>query len=158
MEGKDWIAIVGIAGTLLGTFLGSRQQNVYATEQERAKTIEARQSEAFLSLLNALDKGRLAEQRKIEGKNDESIKLKESFELEAGAAFRKIGVFGDKEVAEATAIWSQQDRKLPKCQPWWNADLNTWKAMREISRGESQRISREALIVLTLFCDPETAK
>jgi hypothetical protein len=158
MEGKDWVAVAGILGTLGGTFLGGFLQNHFAIERERAKTVETRQGEAFTSLLNAMDKGRVAAEREREGKKEEAARLEEAFQLEAGAAFRRIGIYGDKEVAEAIAAWSRQGRKLGQCPTWWRADLKVWETMRDRTRGANQRVERDDLIQLTLFCDPSTVK
>jgi len=154
-EGPGWyvslgLSVVGIAGALLGGAL----QHYMTLDRERVRAIEERQREAFVGFLNALDKSRVARQLEAEGDKAKARDLKTAFELEGGAAFRRIAIYGDKGVVKAMAEWSRKSTTLPPCPAHWRADLEVWELMRESSLGSRQGVSPRDLGELALFCKP----
>ena len=144
------LSVVGIVGTLLGGAL----QHYLTLDRERSKAIEERQTEAFVGFLNALDKSRVAKRLEVEGNKEKAQELETAFELEGGAAFRRIAIYGDKGVVEAAAEWSRQSATLPTCPAHWKADLEVWVSMRKSTLGPGQSVNPRDLGELALFCKP----
>jgi hypothetical protein len=141
------LSAVGIVGALLG---GAMQH--YLTLD---RTIEERQREAFTGFLNALDKSRVARQLEDAGNKEQASNLNVQFELEGGAALRRMAVYGDKDVVAAVAEWSRSGQtRLAECPAHWKSDLNVWESMRRHSLGRWQSVSPRDLGELALFCRP----
>jgi len=123
---------VGIVGALIG----STVQHFYSL----AQSLDARQAEAYIAFMNAFDKSRTAESEKKAGRKKAAEDLEQQYKLEAGAAVRRIAVFGHKQVVEAIAKWYRRDAILP-CEDDMSIEIATWKAMRESSLGKRQEVN-----------------
>jgi hypothetical protein len=153
-QNQVWVS-VGIAAVgIMGTLLGTAAQHFYSIDRERRQALQKRQSDAYVDFLNVLDKPRVAAQLRADGKIMEAEKLEIAFEVEGGAAFRRIAIYGDKQVVEAMAEWSRQSTTLDPCPPHWKADLGVWQRMRETSLGGGQIVNARDLGELALFCRP----
>jgi hypothetical protein len=148
------LAAVGIAGALLGTAV----QHVLSIDRERSRAFEEQQRAAYVSFLDALDKSRVAQAEAAAGDTVTARALQTQFELEGGAAFRRIAIYGHKRVVEAIAEWSRQSTTLPPCAPHWRADLEVWQLMRESSLPKGQEVSARDLGELAMFCKPPNSQ
>src|SRR5262245_20461072 len=153
--GQGWyvslgLSLVGIVGALGGSAL----QHYLTLDRERGKVIEERQREAFVGFLNALDKSRVARMLEAKGEKKKALELETEFEVQGGAAFRRIAIYGDKDVVKAIAEWSRQSTRLGPCAGHWKSDLEVWLLMRKGSLGAGQDVSPRDLGELALFCRP----
>jgi len=149
---SGWRVSLGLAGMgILGALLGSTVQHFYSLTQERSKAFEARQAEAYGAFLSAFDKSRMSQVARDEGRKEEAEQLKEEYELEVGAAVRRITVFGDKQVVEAIANWYRRDTLGP-CTEVMNPEFAAWKAMREASLGRRQEVASTDLAAVAGRC------
>ena len=158
------VAIIAIAGTLLGATV----QHLLSIDRERLERFEATQAEAYLGYMNSLDKSRMARSyREAIANSDattkpaldaEARKLELEFELEGGAALRRIAIYGDAAVVEAMAAWSRQAFPLPPCGEHWEADLAIWQHMRDSVSGQEQRVNGQDLGELALYCRPPSSQ
>jgi len=132
------LAGVGIVGALIG----STVQYYFSLQQERSKAFEEHQTDAYVSLLDALDKERMSRQTDDKAA---AAKLNQQYELEAGAAVHRIAVFGDKQVVEALAEWYRRSSSLVPCEKSIEPEVTTLKLMRDTSVGRGQEVSAEDL-------------
>jgi len=134
--------------------LGTTVQHFLTMDRERREAFREQQIEAYGDFLNALDKSRVARDQKEKGNENKARELEIAFELEGGAAFRRVAIYGDRQVVTAMAEWSRQSSSLPPCPAHWEADLKVWQFMREASLGTGQSVSDRDLGELALFCSP----
>ena len=145
------LAVVGI----LGALLGSSVQHLLSLHRQRTQVFEERRRDAYIAFLNALDKSRVARQERTAGHEEKAQQLETEFELEGGAALRRIAIYGDREVVEAIARYARQIRDPDdSCSTTWQADLAIYERMRNISMGESQRVNPRDFAEVALFCTP----
>ena len=141
------LAAMGITGTLLGATV----QHFYSTEREQNKAVEERQTQGYVALIDAFDKARVSRAERAAGHTEEADKLNKEYQLEVGAAVRRILVFGDKRVVEALARWHQRDNPRP-CEASLKPEFETWRAMRETSLGLQQAVDASDLANLAGKC------
>jgi len=140
-DNQEWRVSLTLAGVgILGAVLGSAVTHFLALEGERSKAFEERQAEAFVAFLSAFEKDRMSKNMRDQGRKTEAEELKKQYELEAGAAVRRIVVFGDKKVVKAMAEWYRRDNLQP-CEETMNPELAAWKTMREALLREGQEVS-----------------
>jgi hypothetical protein len=156
-EKQNWrgplvLALVGI----IGAWLGSAVQNFLTLKRERSNALEERQSAAFVDFLSAFEKSRMARQWQEAGDGDKAIALENEYQLEAGAAQRRIAVFGDQKVVEAMAGWfrSYTQRPLPRCDEKLSAEFTLWRRMREAVLSSDDSVSLNDLAEITTHCKP----
>jgi len=172
------LAAVGIFGTLLGAVIPQ-----YMTSQRASQAAFLdQQREAYVGFLNALDYDRMARQKRCAAAEKRSkasaLKMRDreeaeksaaqdamkadeletKFEVEGGAALRRIAIYGDERVVSAIAEWSRQTTNLPVCGPHWKADLAVSRAMRDAALGRGRGLSGADLGELSLFCRPEAGR
>jgi hypothetical protein len=152
MRDRNWVVSIGLAAVgIAGALLGSAVQHVLTLDRERSMATEERQSEAYVALLNAFDMFRMSESEKAGGREREADELLRRYELEAGAAVRRIAIFGDKAVVEALAEWYRQDGLRP-CEAILTPELATWERMRTASLGADQDVSPSDLAAVAGRC------
>jgi len=126
-----WRVSLSLAGIgILGALLGSAVQHFYALVREWSKTFEARHADAYVALMDAFDTSRMSRQAEIEGRRSEADELMKQYELGAGAAVRRIAIFGEKRVVEALAKWYRTN-DLPPCVESLKPEIATWQTMRD---------------------------
>jgi hypothetical protein len=142
------LSAVGVVGALLGSVLG------YSLDlhRERRSAFEQRQNEAYIAFLNAFDEFRVAEAEKAAGHEKEAADLDRKYELEAGAAVRKIAIYGDKRVVKALAGWYRMDPRLYPCDKQSTNELATWEAMRESLWGGERNVSPSDFTAVAGHC------
>lgn len=149
---QGWRLSLGLAGVgIFGAVLGSTVQYFYSLELEQSKAFEERQADAYTDLLNAFDKYRMSQEAQQAGRANEADELMKEYTLEAGAALRRISVFGDKKVVEAVAGWYRH-HPLGPCDKGLAPELATWKAMRETLLGAEQEVSNSILAAVAGRC------
>ena len=177
-RGSLILAAVGISGTLLGAIV----PHFLTTWRESTAAFQSQQREAYVGYLNALDKERMAKLRfeeaaakraeasalkaqdkqKAETRADEdealANQLSLQFELEAGAALRRVAIYGDERVVAAIAAYSRAASTVANCGPYWKADIAMWQAMREATLGRGRAVNVRDLAEVALRCksQPET--
>jgi hypothetical protein len=183
-ERQGWRTSLSLTAVgIVGALLGSAVQQTLTFYRERSTTFQQQQREAYVAFLNAQDKSRMADQLKQEAldekarasqlkrKDRETMEatavrdevkareLRNEFELEAGAALRRIAIYGDKRVVEAIAEYSRQvGRGQQPCGDHWEADFAMYKQMREVSLGRAQTVSARDLAALSIGCKPVAAQ
>jgi len=126
-EKQGWRVSVALAGIgILGALLGNAYSNRLAVRRE----IVQRQSEAYVAFLGAFEKYRMSMVESNNGNPSEADRLMRDFEIEGGAAARRIAVFGDVEVVKALAN-RYRDFSLPACEERIpKTELAVWESMR----------------------------
>ncbi len=147
-EQQNWrlsfgLAALGIIGTLVAPVIA----HFLNVSQERGREFKQRQRDAYLACATALPKLKQA-QEAAKG-SEEASKLSE-YEASAEAAFRKVALYGDREVVDAVADW-YRSYDLPLCNEHQKSEIATWEAMRKSSLG-ADSIDAESLAALVTHC------
>lgn len=146
---KGWLislalAVVGILGALLGNMISHRLTV--------GRDVVQRQSDAFVAFLNAYEKRRLVD----EGGMDKNVaeQLNREYQVEAGAAARRIAVYGQVEVVKAMAEFyrTRRDKLLPCDGVDLKAELAIWESMRRVLIGDD--FDRNDFLTVAGRCNP----
>ena len=155
VDSKGWplalsLAIVGI----VGAWLGSAVQHYLSLERERRTAFEERQSDAYVAFLTAFDKYRVAADEELAGNSGEAAALRRAYELEVGAAGRRIAVFGDGRVVQAMARWHRAyggGGQFP-CDERLSSEVALWEGMRGAVLGRRQSVTTGDIALITTRC------
>ena len=167
-EKSGLLVSLTVAGVgILGALLGGAAQHFFTVVEEHSKAFEARQAEAYVALGEAFDKPRMSRQQGEETNSsvDPALKtwhaqkaaeLNLQYELEGGAAVRRITVYGDKRVLQALAeVYRAQGGNKP-CneaeKPELSKEVSLWQSMRDVSVGKGQDVSADDIAVVALRC------
>jgi hypothetical protein len=165
------IALLGIASSIGGAWVGGNVANKSSIEQERIKSLRERRDQAFTDFANSLDKARRAAELRIAAQSasaefsmkltDKAVELDSDFEVLGSGAMKRIAIFGEAEVVRSIANWSRSEKpNLQDCTgEVWKTDLNSWKSMRRSALGSSDDVDQKDLGELALpSCRPKYAK
>lgn len=144
---KGWLislalAVVGILGALLG--------NEFSHRLTVSRDIVQRQSDAFVAFLNAYEKRRL-----VESEKDSKVaeQLNREYQLEAGAAARRIAVYGHVEVVKAMAEFYRSAKLQPCKEVTSKTELAIWESMRRVMLGNN--FDRNDFLTAAGRCNPQ---
>lgn len=146
-DSKGWhislaLAVVGILGALLG--------NVYSHRLTVSRDVVQRQSDAFVAFLNAYEKRRLVE---IEKDSNVAEQLNREYQLEAGAAARRIAVYGNVKVVKAMAEFYRREELKPCEAVVSKTELAIWESMRRVMLGSD--FDRNDFLTVAGRCNPQ---
>ena len=118
------VAVVGVAGGVIGTLLGSH----LTVQHQTAKDITDRRVAVYKKFFEG--QAKLLQSR---SPNSEDKKLTEGCEQEIKEARFEIGVVASPEVIQAMVdLFGILDKPDQKNDDVWHADVNIYQAMREI--------------------------
>jgi len=110
----------------------------FTAKVEREKVLTDQRKEAYVGFVSAFDKDRVS--RKGLGcdlEKDKLCPLQLEFQVQGGAAMRRIAIYGDLEVVRAIAKYSRALGRLTEpCPQTWNLDLGMFIEMRKSVLGE----------------------
>lgn len=149
---QSWRISLGLAAMgILGALLGSAFSHLLTVDRERSATLKKHEADAYVAFLSAFDKYRMSEQVRADGRSVEADDLLRQYRLEAGAAVRRIALFGDKQVIEALALWYQRDALRP-CEEHMQPELVAWQKMRGAALGRGDEVSAGDLAAVAGRC------
>jgi hypothetical protein len=155
-------SILALAGSILIAGLTASLSYWTSSSADREKALAEQRKEAYVGYISALDKPRVAEMRlPCDPEKDKLCQLRVDFELQAGASLRRIGLYGDTSVVQATAMYLRKVGR-PGAGPCgadtWKLDLAMYVEMRQSVLG-TQDASESDLAELLLPCKiPSAAK
>jgi hypothetical protein len=119
------VAVVGVAGGVIGTLLGSH----LTVQHQTAKDITDRRVAVYKKFFEG--QAKLLQSRSPN--SEDKKKLTEEYEQEIKEARFEIGVFASPEVIQAMVdLFGILDKPDQKNDDVWHADVNIYQAMREI--------------------------
>ena len=147
-------AIFALAASIAAAAATASFTYFSTARSDREKALTEQRKEAYVGYVSALDKDRVSRMDfKCDLEKDKLCQQRLEFEVQGGAALRRIGIYGDPAVVHATAEYSRAIGSLttPCDSKHWKLDLNMYLEMRRSVLGEQGAIERD-LAELLLPC------
>lgn len=148
-------ALIGLAGGLLGTFVGASVQHANSVQLERQRYLLDSRTTAYNNFFAGQAKLLEANEREANGAMDEANKLRSEYRLLVRDARFQIAIFGTRPVVNNLVDYFRATLPLKPCEGTreiWLKDIRTYQQMRrEVFEGDARQSVDDSTLILLLF-------